>query len=186
MRNRAPPVLFLIPRVKPEQLPPSEDVKKLERHGYRIPLSPRKGTFVKNRVLLTGDSAGFTDPVTAEGITYAIYSGRLAAQAIISSGLNEMKTIKIYNSLIRKSILPDIKAGKIIAYLIYRHPGIRHFFLRNYGQKLSEIITDVIMGERTYRGLIKSPANYSKLFKFWLAKRIEKYKLKNDRPLSEN
>ncbi len=162
------------------------EITNMERHGYRISISPRKGTLVKQRVILTGDAAGFTDPITAEGITYAVYSGKLAAEAIVAGGFNEVKTAHIYNASVKKLILPDIKAGKILAYLIYRHPQIRHFFLRNYGQKLSEIITDVIMGEKTYNELLKNPLNYLKLLKIWSLKIIERNKIKDTVTLIEN
>lgn len=159
---------------------------KMERHGYRIPISPRKGTFVKNKVILTGDDAGFIDPVTAEGISYAVLSGRLAAEAIIAGGFDEIKTARTYNTSVKNLILPDINAGKILAHLIYRHPKIRHFFLRNYGQKLSEIITDVIMGEKTYNRLLKSPVNYIKLLKIWLSNKIQKSGIDNNLRITEN
>ena len=163
-----------------------ENTIKLERHGYRIPISPRKGTFLKNRVILTGDAAGFTDPVTAEGITYAVYSGILAAEAIMTENFDELNTAQHYNNSVKKLILPDIYAGKILAYMIYTHPKIRHFFLHKFGQKLSELITDVITGGKTYSELLKNPVNYLKLLKMWLVKRNEKNKLKSNLPLAEN
>jgi geranylgeranyl reductase family protein len=43
-----------------------------EAHGFVIPVSPRTDTFVKNNVFLIGDSAGFADPILAEGISNAI------------------------------------------------------------------------------------------------------------------
>ena len=54
----------------------------IQRHGFVIPLAPRDSTLAKGRVLLTGDAAGLADPVTAEGITSAIQSGQMAADAI--------------------------------------------------------------------------------------------------------
>ena len=39
------------------------------------------GTFAKTLVLLAGDAAGLTNPVTGAGISAAVYSGRLAGQA---------------------------------------------------------------------------------------------------------
>ena len=44
--------------------------------------SLRRKEFTNGRILLVGDAAGFTDPITAEGISYAIESGRYAAEAI--------------------------------------------------------------------------------------------------------
>ena len=55
----------------------------LDVKGHMIPMSPRKAPYIRERVMLTGDSAGFVDPITAEGISYALQSGFLASQAIL-------------------------------------------------------------------------------------------------------
>jgi geranylgeranyl reductase family protein len=164
-------------------------IKKIirsERHGYKIPVKPRKGSLVKNRVLLVGDAAGLTDPVTAEGISYAIMSGQLAAKAIIEGKFIESEIEKIYNTEIQQQIINDINKGIIISYLIYRFDSIRHFFLKFYGDKLSELITDVIMGDRNYEKLVSNPYNYLKLiFPFLIKNKANKGK-SMDIPLTEN
>jgi flavin-dependent dehydrogenase len=53
--------------------------------GHRLPLSsggPHLGT---RRVLLTGDAASLINPITGEGIYYALLSGRLAASSALRS-----------------------------------------------------------------------------------------------------
>ncbi|MEQ1847034.1 MAG: geranylgeranyl reductase family protein, partial [Nitrospira sp.] len=37
-------------------------VTQIERHGFVIPVRPRRGPFVHKRILLVGDAAGFADP----------------------------------------------------------------------------------------------------------------------------
>jgi len=69
-----------------------ENITRIERHGFQIPISPRKDGFVKDNVFLIGDAAGFADSITAEGISNAIYSGNLLADAIIKSKLDVSKT----------------------------------------------------------------------------------------------
>ena len=64
--------------------------KGLEPTAYRV-----KGQYIpfgdfhahpgQGNVLLCGDAAGFVDPVTGEGIAYAIESGALAARAIVNA-----------------------------------------------------------------------------------------------------
>src|SRR2546426_9356241 len=53
--------------------------QSMERHGFVIPVRPRAGPLARERMLLVGDAAGFADPVTAEGISFATQSGKLAA-----------------------------------------------------------------------------------------------------------
>ena len=54
------------------------------RHGHTIPLYTRPRPVAKRRVLLAGDAAGLVDPLTGEGIRFALQSGRLAAEALIA------------------------------------------------------------------------------------------------------
>ena len=55
--------------------------------GGQLPdfCSPRH-TFADRGVYLVGDAAGFIDPLTGEGIHFAVLSGRRAAEAIVSGG----------------------------------------------------------------------------------------------------
>lgn len=57
--------------------------------GRRIPVWPGMQTLHNGRIALLGDSAGLADPFFAEGISGALASGRLAAEAVremIASG----------------------------------------------------------------------------------------------------
>jgi hypothetical protein len=49
----------------------------------------------------------------------------------------------------------------------YDYPRLRAWFLRRQGQQLSEVITDVLTGERTYRSIFHSPLSYLKLLRLW-------------------
>lgn len=55
-----------------------------ETENWGIPLGPVSKTF-GDRVLLAGDSAGFTKPTTGGGIFYAMISGQLAANTILEA-----------------------------------------------------------------------------------------------------
>jgi geranylgeranyl reductase family protein len=140
---------------------------KVEKHGSIIPVSPRKDTFAKDGILLTGDAAGLADTLTAEGISYAIQSGQIAAKAIIEEKLNTEAVSRRYNKEISNQILPELRAGKILSSLVYYHPKLRAIILRTYGNKLSEIMADVVMGKRRYSELLSNPMNYIKLLRFW-------------------
>jgi geranylgeranyl reductase family protein len=138
-------------------------VQKTERHGYLIPLAPRRGPLARSRILLTGDAAGLADPVTAEGITHAILSGQLAAAALIEARLDVAKVAPFYQAMLEKNILSELRAGRFLARLLYRHPRIRNAAFRLNGQRLCEFVTDVVMGHASYREAIRRPASYFKL-----------------------
>jgi geranylgeranyl reductase family protein len=121
-----------------------------EAHGFVIPVSPRTDTFVQKNVFLIGDSAGFADPITAEGISNAILSGILAAQSIIESNLDAVRASKLYQEKLENSILPEIKTGVTLSKLFYERTKLRNLFIKRYGQSLAEAMTDVFMGDRSY------------------------------------
>jgi geranylgeranyl reductase family protein len=127
--------------------------RSVERHGFVIPVRPRAGPFARDRVLLVGDAAGFADPVTAEGISLAARSGRLAAEAIIRGELDEARTRVGYQAALAP-LLGELRLARVLARLLYDHPRARRWLFRRAGQRLVEAITDVFRGSRTYRGAL--------------------------------
>lgn len=121
-----------------------------EAHGFVIPVSPRTDTFVQKNVFLIGDSAGFADPLVAEGISNAILSGILAAQSIVESKLDPVRAPALYQEKLEQSILPEIKSGAFLANFFYNQKRLRNLLIKKYGQHLSEAMTDVFMGDRVY------------------------------------
>ena len=115
-------------------------------HGFIIPLNPRTDGFVKQNVFLIGDAAGFADPITAEGISNAIYSGKLCAQAIAESDLNLDIAQKLYEEKLNEKLLPELRTGVKLSKLFYENKSLRNLMLKRFGQQLAESMTDVFMG----------------------------------------
>lgn len=90
-------------------------------------------------------------------------SGQIAAQALLDGRFEMRRVEQVYNSQLAKVILPKLRLGRILAKLIYDYPRIRTWLFRLYGRKLSEVVTDVFIGEKTYCGMLHSPLNYLKL-----------------------
>ncbi|MDC8450516.1 MAG: geranylgeranyl reductase family protein [Nitrospira sp.] len=132
-------------------------VTQIERHGYVIPIRPRRGPFVEKRILLVGDAAGFADPVTGEGISFAISSGLLAAHALVDGQLDEDSVRNAYTGSVAETILPELQRGRLLARLLYHFPRTRSWAFSQYGQRLSEAVTDVMAGKRQYRDLTFKP-----------------------------
>ncbi|MFL9838050.1 geranylgeranyl reductase family protein [Flavobacterium sp. ST-75] len=127
-----------------------EQVITESQHGFQIPVSPRTDGFVKNNVFLVGDAAGFADPVTAEGISNSIYSGLLVAEAIIESDFDSKTAEELYLAKLNEKMLPEIKTGLMLSKFLYSQPKIRNLFMKKYGQRSFEAMTDVFMGKRSY------------------------------------
>jgi geranylgeranyl reductase family protein len=135
-----------------------------DRRGYIIPCSPRARMFDTPRVLFVGDAAGLVDPVTAEGITAGILSGQLAARAIIEGKCDERAVKRIYRGKLQEKLLNDLRIARWLAHVLYECPKLRAGLLARHGQRLSELITQIVTGETTYGAAVKRPRNYLKLF----------------------
>lgn len=147
----------------------SRNVLRNEKHGYIIPFISGKVKCSYRRILFSGDNLGFADPLTAEGISYAIETGQLAARTIINNYPYYQKIIQNYNSSL-ESVYREIKSANLLSKVVYGPPALRKFIFRRWGNRLSELLTDVIAGEKKYRKLVYNPVNYLKLFKpaYWI------------------
>ena len=75
-------------------LPSSFTIENLQ--GGTLPIFPLENTY-SDRVLLCGDAAGFINPITGEGIYYAMASGKIAA-TVCSEALDKNDVSKHYLS----------------------------------------------------------------------------------------
>jgi len=147
-------------------LPDESDV-----HGYVIPLLPRQDGFVKNRVFLVGDAAGLCDPVSAEGISAAIISGRLAAKALISGKLDVDHSKQAYEGEL-KTLLQELDASRKLAGLFYSSHTLRKWLLKRFGQRITERVADVFMGQVHFRDYADSFMKRIKLSRLETGKRV--------------
>ncbi|MDH5348468.1 MAG: geranylgeranyl reductase family protein [Nitrospira sp.] len=138
-------------------------VTQVERHGFVIPIRPRRGPFADERILLVGDAAGFADPVTGEGISFAIRSGLMAAQSLIDRHLEEESVKHAYTRSLAETILPELERGRWLTRLLYNFPRVRSWAFARQGQRLCEAVTDVMAGKRSYRDLAFTPRTLLKL-----------------------
>ena len=140
---------------------------KIEKHGYVIPVSPRKDTFMKKRILLVGDAAGLADPVTAEGISFAILSGQIAANSIIKGNMDESTVKRYFHMELNKKILSELKIARKLMNLVFMNTFIRTNLFRFYGHKLTKSMAQIFLGNETYKEIVKDPLNYLKLLRLW-------------------
>ncbi|MDG2275152.1 MAG: geranylgeranyl reductase family protein [Flavobacteriaceae bacterium] len=126
------------------------EVVSEQMHGFQIPVTPRTDECVRKGVFLVGDAAGFADPLTAEGISNAIFSGIMAAESIIESKLDKKLAEETYNSKLNKTLIPELKTGVHLSKLFYENEKIRNFLIKKYGDRICEVMTQILMGERTY------------------------------------
>jgi geranylgeranyl reductase family protein len=134
----------------------------IARHGSLVSVQPRSDGLMRGRVLLTGDAAGLTDPVTGEGISFAVISGQSAARALIAGDFAEATVKKEYMATVEENILRELRPALDLGKLLYGPAAIRNYLFRHKGQSLCEAVTDVIAGKVTYRDLASKVLTYAR------------------------
>lgn len=132
-----------------------KEVLSASAHGFQIPIAPRTDGFSKGRVFLAGDAAGFADPLTAEGISNALYSGELAAKALIENGESGTAAGQAYQALLEQKLLPELKTSALMAWIFYAQPSMRNMLIQKYGQRGCELLTDLFMGKKAFPDNLK-------------------------------
>ncbi|MBU0765740.1 MAG: NAD(P)/FAD-dependent oxidoreductase [Bacteroidetes bacterium] len=126
------------------------DCDIIRKGGAVIPVSPRSDGLCRNNVFLTGDAAGLTDPVTAEGITNALLSGRIAAEALTEGKLDPARCAAIFEKRMKQEILAPLSVARRMAGLFYGRQWLRNIAFGKLGQALCEYIADIFSGDRNY------------------------------------
>jgi geranylgeranyl reductase family protein len=135
----------------------------IQRHGFVIPIAPRGSVFARGGILVVGDAAGFADPVTAEGISNAIFSGQLAGQSIARGFSNDLDVSELYNNAVESKIIPELRWARRLAKILYGSPRLRDALFRWQGQRITELMTDLVADKTSYSSLMNEPSNYLKL-----------------------
>ncbi|AIY39341.1 geranylgeranyl reductase [Collimonas arenae] len=122
--------------------------QRITYQGYVIPLSNRRREFQRGRVWLLGDAAGLAEALFGEGIYFALKTAVLAARAIAEDGLRADSSG--YSRLLRRELLPELRAATWMARLVYRFPKLTfsHLVLN---QRINQDFAGLISGEIGYR-----------------------------------
>ena len=131
------------------------DASTLRVRGAPIPVRPRRAA-ARGRVLLAGDAAGVADPLTGEGISLAILSGRLAAESLLAVRLAPGAAAGAYLEALRRHVLGELRIARGLAWVLYRRPALARHLLPRLGQLAGEALTEVVAGRRSYRALVGS------------------------------
>lgn len=129
-----------------------------EARGHLIPaFSPFKcNHFCRKNILLAGDAASFVDPITGEGIYYALKSGEAAAHAILNTRPGASAS-GIYKEAVENDILRELRAAWKIAKPLYAFPNAS-FKLYNAQAAIREKHFRVMLGKASYTELLSETA----------------------------
>jgi flavin-dependent dehydrogenase len=120
--------------------------------------SPQARTIRDRRIAgrnwaMAGDAAACVDPITGEGLYYALRSGDLLAQALIE------EQPQAYPERLRAAFSADLEFAAHIARKLFRGNFLggaittRMVQLLNYSPAFRDLVRDVFSGEQDYRSL---------------------------------
>jgi flavin-dependent dehydrogenase len=111
-----------------------------EFYGHMLP-SLEVPNWRKNRLagqgwMAVGDAGGLVDPITGEGLYYAVRSGDLAAQVVLDEKHGSADKAGVYSSLLRRDFIEDLEFGASLAKRLF----LGNFFFKSAPARMVEYI----------------------------------------------
>jgi geranylgeranyl reductase family protein len=102
--------------------------------------------------MLLGDAAGLVDPLTREGIYYALLSGQWAADALVTG--TPPRAAAQYAERLRTEIQPELACAARLSRLFFTQ-AFSLLLVRalDEGEAIREVFVDLVGGVQPYRGL---------------------------------
>jgi len=122
--------------------------RSLKVRGAKLPNEAYLRAPAAGRVWLCGDAAGFAEPLTGEGIAFALHSGALCAESILAGGDGAAR----YNEACRREITPLFDQARWARSLLFRQP-FRGLAMRRFrgGTGAMRRFLRVLAGESDYK-----------------------------------
>ncbi len=126
-------------------IPPTINLGKIQ--GGILPLNPLKKTFA-DRVVLCGDAAGLMNPLTGDGIDYAMSSGKIAAE-VCTEALEADDTsaffLSKYQRLWKNDFGKEIKLClRILKVLLERNSGEKYVRLLSRDTQIVDMVLTLL------------------------------------------
>lgn len=125
--------------------------------GQFLPFGDFRTRPGRENVLLAGDAAGLVDPITGEGIAYALRSGQLAGLACYDALRlrREDQALRFYKRRLRP-IHASLRTARMLRPLMY-HPFCQPAFASafRHSQSLRRRYMDLLAGEAEYGAILR-------------------------------
>ena len=140
----------LLTFIKSQELLSTYSIRSIR--GHPGPIGGISCDLHRGRCLLAGDAANLADAWMGEGLYYAIQSGKVAAQTIITACKDEKPNLASYSQVINETITSQLYHARRLARIIYALPGLANFLIK-HNARLKEMTFDVIRGDMSFETL---------------------------------
>ena len=117
--------------------------------GHLIPTCTKGKLVWQNRALLLGDAAGFCDPLTGEGIYYAILSAQIAAQVIEDCLTHGKVKLENYQEAVEREIMSELRIARVLSRFFVRFPHLAFGMLKR-SDGVWRAVCGLLSGELKY------------------------------------
>lgn len=104
------------------RVPWLQDSRTYRTRGHPVVMGGDLRRLHTRRIVLAGEAGGLVDPLTGEGIYYALRSGELAGRAV-AAFLQRGTPLETYGDLIRTEMQEELRWARLLAHLFYRFPA---------------------------------------------------------------
>lgn len=132
--------------------------------GHPLPSGNMENIISSGSVLLAGDAAGLVDPLTGEGLYYAISSGRIAAECSFEYLNGNRHDLSGYPQAVNKELIPELTAAKSLLYYFNAYPSWVHNYIKE-GKNGWNNFCQVLTGDLSYCSLPDKLGKYKSLWK---------------------
>ena len=117
--------------------------------GHHLPIRRRGSKLADGNTLLVGDAAGVLDPLTAEGIYGALWTGKVAAANIEDYLDGKESDLDGYREQVERQLVPELTVGSQFHDVLHISPGL-FVGIERGTSILWPAIERMLQGESTY------------------------------------
>lgn len=132
--------------------------------SHLIPTCTKGSLVWQRKALLVGDAAGLCDPLTGEGIYYAIRSAQLAAQVIEDFLTSDRPELDNYQEAVDREIVSELRIARVLSRLFVRFPHLAFGMLKR-SDRAWKTECGLLSGELKYSNIKDRAGGFKGIFR---------------------
>jgi len=112
-----------------------------------------------------GDATGYVDPITGEGISYAIRGALVAARILQEAMQDGVRKIEDYTRVLGDEIAKDFACARKFAGILYGFSNLSGRIIKAHGNRLAQLHMEVVCGRMTYKNLYRKLLHFNSVLK---------------------